>query len=118
MAHASVRAAGHLELYLIALRTLMTDLSDRQVRMQVWIVDACRTNPFRVGGKPFGGSAGGLEHSDQRPNSLVWYSANYGQIALDLLPSDPKGVKNGSPYMRAWISMFDEWKHRSIRDFA
>ncbi|RKT14291.1 caspase domain-containing protein [Paraburkholderia sp. RAU2J] len=103
--------------HLIPFHELMKALEDRQVSMQLWIIDACRTNPFARGGRPFGGP-GGLTGDIDEPNRFVLYSANYGQIALDRLPSDPKGSTLGSPFSRLFVSLFDGWKGRSIRDFA
>lgn len=103
--------------HLIAFHNLMQELHDVQVNMQLWVIDACRTNPFAAGGRPFGGD-GGLTANVEEPNRFVLYSANYAQIALDRLPSDPPDAKLGSPFSRLFVSMFDAWKGRNVRDFA
>lgn len=102
---------------LIAFRDLMQSLEDREVEMQVWIIDACRSNPFVRGGKPILKS-GGLTGEFAASNRFILYSANYGQIALDRLPTDPPKQTLGSPFSRLLVSLFDTWKGRSIREFA
>lgn len=102
---------------LVAFRDLMQSLEDREVEMQVWIIDACRSNPFVRGGKPIV-RIGGLTGEFAASNRFILYSANYGQIALDRLPKDPPKETLGSPFSRLFVSLFDTWKGRSIRDFS
>ncbi|WDH20646.1 caspase family protein [Pseudomonas chlororaphis] len=101
---------------LVSFHDLMDSLEEVGVGMQVWIIDACRTNPF-VQGKPIAGP-GGLTGDIDRPQRFILYSANYGQIALDKLNSDPKDRPVGSPFSRVLVRLFDTWKDRSLRDFA
>lgn len=102
---------------LVPFRDLMSSMEDREVEMQVWIIDACRSNPFVKGGKPILKS-GGLTGDVAASNRFILYSANYGQIALDRLQSDPPKQTLGSPFSRLFVSLFDTWKGRSIRDFS
>lgn len=101
---------------LVSFHDLMDSLEEVGVGMQVWIIDACRTDPFTQG-KPIGGP-GGLTGDIDRPKRFILYSANYGQIALDKLSSDPKDGSIGSPFSRVLVGLFDKWKDRSLRDFA
>jgi hypothetical protein len=102
---------------LISFRDLMQSMEDRAVGMQVWIIDACRSDPFQPASRPMLGS-GGLTGDISQNNRFVVFSANYGQVALDRLPTDPPDKALGSPFSRILVSMFDEWKSRSIRDLA
>ena len=74
---------------LISLRALVTDLEDRQLMIQVWIVDACRENPFINAGKAIG-AKGGLHKIEPEIGSFIFLSAGYNQIAKDRLPEDSR----------------------------
>lgn len=79
----------------IRFNDLMNDLSDRRVRVALFILDACRDNPFRDGiGRSVGG-ARGLARVEPAEGSFVMYSAGAGEQALDRLPgadSNPNSV--------------------------
>jgi uncharacterized caspase-like protein len=70
----------------IRFNELMDDLSGRKVRVALFIVDACRDNPFRDGtGRSVGGTRG-LVRVEPAKGSFVMYSAGAGEQALDRLP--------------------------------
>lgn len=105
---------------LIAIKPIMQELEDHEAAMQVWVLDACRNNPFAGGTKSFGES-GGLAQFNDRQNSYVIFAAKYGQTARDTLPSDPPSPPNpppGSPFTRVFVSMFDTYKGQDINAFA
>ena len=102
---------------LIAMRPVMEQIEDREPAMQVWILDACRDNPYIAGGKPFG-ERGGLRDFGNRTNSYVFFATKYGQVARDTLPQDDLNAQLGSPFSRVFAKMFDSWKGRPINLFA
>lgn len=101
---------------LISLNKMMMDLADRNVAIQVWIVDACRVNPYVLPGRSFL-STSGLRPEVFFANQFVFYSANYGQVAADRLPQD-EGKALGSPFARILLEQFDSGKELSIADYA
>jgi Caspase domain len=70
-----------LKTILIALQTMMSDLSERNIRASVWVLDACRDNPFVTATKSIGGSKG-LGQIDGLGPMFIFYAANYRQTAL------------------------------------
>ena len=85
----------------IRFNSLMDDLRDKKVRVALFIVDACRDNPFRDGrGRSVGGTRG-LARVEPAKGSFVMYSAGAGERALDRL-SDADGDPN-SLYTRALL---------------
>jgi hypothetical protein len=104
--------------YLIPFQSLFIDLENYQVSIQVWIIDACRENPFSVSGKSVGAPGGLSQIPTLTKNSLfVFLSANYNQIARDRLPTDGPN-DHGSPYTRTFVGMFDEWANKPINQFG
>ena len=85
----------------IRFNDLMDDLRERKVRVALFIVDACRDNPFRDGrGRAVGGTRG-LARVEPAKGSFVMYSAGAGERALDRL-SDADGDPN-SLYTRTLL---------------
>ena len=72
----------------LALATLLDDLEERKPGVSLVILDACRNNPFAVSGRSLGGTRG-LVRVDERPGTLILYSAGAGQTALDKVPGRP-----------------------------
>lgn len=74
----------------ISLAALMQRISDSKAATKVFIIDACRDNPFASTGTRGLGSARGLAPTTPATGSFVLYSAGQGQTALDRLgPADP-----------------------------
>jgi hypothetical protein len=70
----------------IALGDLMGRIADTGVGVRIFIIDACRDNPFAATGTRGVGRARGLNISEPLPGgSFVFYSAGMGQQALDNL---------------------------------
>ena len=77
---------------------IITDLQDRGARAMVFILDACRDNPFKTGTTRTLGGARGLAQGTPPEGVLVLYSAGVGQSALDRMSnndSDPNSVSRG-----------------------
>jgi hypothetical protein len=85
----------------ISLTDLMQRISDTKAATKVFIIDACRDNPFSAGGKRGLGSSRGLAGTTPTTGSFVLYSAGQGQTALDGLgATDPEPT---SVYTRVLI---------------
>jgi formylglycine-generating enzyme required for sulfatase activity len=67
--------------------------ADRRPAFTLAIIDACRDNPFPSLGKNIGGR--GLTGVAGANGQMVVYAAGEGQKALDRLPTDPPGMRNG-----------------------
>ena len=77
---------------------IITDLQDRGARAMVFILDACRDNPFKTGTTRTLGGARGLAQGTPPEGVLVLYSAGVGQSALDRMSDndfDPNSVSRG-----------------------
>jgi len=104
--------------YLIPLDKLVKDLEEHQVAIQVWLIDACRENPFEGNGKRIG-SVGGMAklNTEARNSEFLFFSAGFGQIARDSLPNDGPN-DHGSPYIRTFVKMFDDYSTKLIQSFG
>jgi hypothetical protein len=103
---------------LIALRDLTEMLADRRPAVQVWIVDACRVNPFSKSGKPFTQNGGLSREAYLNETAAAFlFSAGYGQVAQDRLRTDPPDHKMGSPFVRTFEGLFSEFKSKSLHLF-
>jgi hypothetical protein len=74
---------------------IITDLQDRGARASVFVLDACRDNPFKTGTTRSLGGARGLAQGTPPEGVFVLYSAGVGQAALDRMSdsdSDPNSV--------------------------
>jgi hypothetical protein len=114
---ADVTSSYALAQNLISLRPLMAEIEDHDPAIQVWIIDACRENPYAAQGRGFA-TQGGLAKLPDQTNSFVFFAANYGQVARDSLPNDPPGQHLGSPFSRTFAALFDQGKNADIDEFA
>lgn len=74
----------------IDLSRLMERVSESGAAIRVFVIDACRDNPFERAGLRGIGAAGGLAPVHPSRGSFILYSAGYAQTALDRLgPDDP-----------------------------
>jgi hypothetical protein len=79
----------------LALHELQADLKEHKPRFSLWIVDACRENPFESIGTRTVGSERGLAPAEPPQGSFIIYSAGFGEEALDGLNDtdvDPNSV--------------------------
>ena len=79
----------------IATDKVISDLQDRGARATVFVLDACRDNPFQVAGTRSLGGARGLAQGAPPEGVFVLYSAGVGQSALDRMSNtdpDPNSV--------------------------
>ncbi|RYE08031.1 MAG: hypothetical protein EOP22_15300 [Hyphomicrobiales bacterium] len=73
----------------IDLSALMARVADSGAAARIFVIDACRDNPFARRGVRGLGSVGGLGPVAGPPRgSFILYSAGYGQTALDRLGPD------------------------------
>ena len=74
---------------------IISDLQDRGARATVFVLDACRDNPFKTGATRSLGGARGLAQGTPPEGVFVLYSAGVGQSALDRMSdsdADPNSV--------------------------
>ena len=99
-----VPAAGDTDFLLneaIGLSDLMLRIAGSGAATQIFIIDACRDNPFAQAGTRGLGGTRGLAVVPPTKGSFVLYSAGKGQTALDTLgPQDPEAT---SVYTRVLI---------------
>lgn len=103
--------------HLLGFRDFMVQIEDRSPAVHIWIIDACRENPYAGTTRDFVQKPG-LGRPDTIPNTFVLFSANYGQLAKDRLDDEEPGNNLGSPFSRSMISLFDAWKDKSISEYA
>jgi hypothetical protein len=101
---------------LISFPSLLGDLNKKPLNGIVWILDACRDNPFATGGKSLGGSAG-LANMEGPAGTFIFYSAGYGQTALDHLATDPPTEQN-SIYTRTLLKLLPVHPNDPINSLA
>ena len=87
----------------IRFNELLEDLHEKKVRVALFIVDACRDNPFRDSrGRVYLGGSRGLKRVGEKvKGSFILYSAGYGERALDRLSDADK--EPTSPYARTLL---------------
>ncbi len=77
----------------IGLRRLIDDISRTGARTRIFVVDACRDNPFEQAGVRSVGATRGLARVEAPAGTFILYSAGYRQTALDRLgPNDSAGT--------------------------
>ncbi|MCP5081004.1 MAG: caspase family protein [Alphaproteobacteria bacterium] len=72
----------------IGLRRLISQFKQTGARARVFIIDACRDNPFEQSGVRSVGSTRGLTRIVAPAGNFIMYSAGYRQLALDKLGPD------------------------------
>lgn len=71
----------------LSLQTVISAVQGSGVRVSVFIIDACRDNPFPKGTRSIGGTRG-LAPAQETEGTFVMFSAGAGQTALDRLPGE------------------------------
>ncbi len=69
----------------ISLGDLMQRVASSGAATRIFVIDACRDNPFAAGGGRGAGTARGLTRVDAPAGTFILYSAGYQQSALDRL---------------------------------
>jgi uncharacterized caspase-like protein len=72
----------------VPLNRVLEDLTKRNTRFSLAIIDACRTNPFKEAGRAIGER--GLAPVAPATGQMIMYSAGTGQAALDVLGDGDK----------------------------
>jgi hypothetical protein len=86
----------------IRLLTLIDTLGEKGAGARILIIDACRDNPFAVGGKRSIGGTRGLANVATAKGTFIMYSAGAGQAALDRLGD--ADTETTSVYTRVLLS--------------
>ncbi len=69
----------------VSLSLLLETLEQRQARVNIVVLDACRNNPFKPDGTRSLGGTRGLARLDPPQGTVVIYAASAGETALDNL---------------------------------
>ena len=85
---ADAGGAGFIEAESVALDDILERLRERDARLNIVVLDACRNNPFANGRTRGLGSRGGLARISAPQGTFVMYSADIGETALDRLGDD------------------------------
>jgi Caspase domain len=101
---------------LISFPSLLEDLNKKPLNGIVWILDACRDNPFKTAGKSLGGT-NGLVNMEGPAGTFIFYSAGFGQTALDYLPNESTTGKN-SVYTRTLLNLLPVHSHDPVTTLA
>lgn len=72
----------------ISMSALIDRIAGSGADTRVFVVDACRDNPFAQAGVRSVGNTRGLARVDATEGTFILYSAGYGQLALDRLGPD------------------------------
>jgi formylglycine-generating enzyme required for sulfatase activity len=91
----------------IRVASLMERLGEQNPQVAIWIIDACRDNPYAGGrGTRSIGSTRGLKREEPPKGTLVMMSAGTGQSALDAL--SPNDNNPNSVYTRTLLPLLKE----------
>ncbi len=90
----------------IGLRRLISQFNSTGARARVFVIDACRDNPFEQSGVRSVGSSRGLARVEAPAGNFIMYSAGYRQLALDKL--GPEDNAETSVYTRVLLSKLDQ----------
>ncbi|NNF79602.1 MAG: hypothetical protein HKN05_16385 [Rhizobiales bacterium] len=90
----------------IGLRRLISQFNSTGARARVFVIDACRDNPFEQSDVRSIGSARGLARVEAPAGNFIMYSAGYRQLALDKL--GPEDTAETSVYTRVLLSKLDQ----------
>ncbi len=90
----------------IGLRRLISQLTSTGARARVFVIDACRDNPFEQSGVRSIGSSRGLARVEAPAGNFIMYSAGYRQRALDSL--GPDDTAETSVYTRVLLDKLDK----------
>lgn len=90
----------------IDLHDLMQRVAESGAAVRIFVVDACRNNPFARKGVRGLGEAGGLAMSAPPAGSFVLYSAGFRQTALDRL--GPEDASPTSVYTRVLLERLSQ----------
>lgn len=90
----------------IGLRRLIDQIASTGARTRVFVVDACRDNPFEQSGVRSVGSSRGLARIEAPSGTFIMYSAGYRQTALDKLGATD--TEPTSVYTRVLLSKLDK----------
>jgi hypothetical protein len=93
--------AGLVKSEALAMSGLIQQISEKGARVRIFIIDACRDNPFAKPGSRSVGSSRGLARVDAPAGTFIMYSAGYKQQALDTL--GPRDATSESVYTRVLL---------------
>ena len=99
----------------ISMSSLIERIAEGGARTRVFVIDACRDNPFQQAGVRAVGTTRGLARVEAPAGTFIMYSAGYRQLALDRLGEDDS--QPTSVYTRTLLEHLGE-PGRAIDDVA
>jgi hypothetical protein len=90
----------------VSLSLLLETLEERQARVNIVMLDACRNNPFKQDGTRSLGGTRGLARLDPPQGTVVIYAASAGETALDNLGAGDTSA-NGL-FTRSLLKLIDQ----------
>ena len=87
---------------LMSLSQMMKEVTDKGVNESIWILDACRDDPFARLTKGLD-TPGGLNANLDQGGVFIFYAAGINETALDRLPTDASGAKVNSVFTRVLL---------------
>ena len=103
---------------LISIEKLTDDLTDRHARASIWILDACRDNPFKVtqaGTTKAIGASAGLVIASAPTGTFVFYAAGLRETAL---PRQKGELSKNSLYTRFFLETLDKMPDSPVNEIA
>ena len=89
---------------------LAENVVDRGADLRIFVLDACRNNPFSTRGTRAIGMSRGLGRIQSTSGEFVIYAAAPGEVAFDSLPKDTAESAN-SVFTRAFIKHFQPGRY-------
>lgn len=90
----------------ISLSLLLETLEQRQARVNIVLLDACRNNPFKSDGTRSLGGTRGLARLDPPQGTVVVYAASAGETALDNLGAGD--TSSNGLFTRSLLQLIDQ----------
>ncbi|MGJ4927908.1 caspase family protein [Bradyrhizobium sp. HKCCYLRH3095] len=102
----------------LVLRDMVSELHERTPRSTIFVIDACRTNPYstKLRGPIKDGGLGREVIERYSGYTLLFFSADFNQAAADSLPG--KGAAAGSPFAHVFYDLYPVGKTRPIFAFT
>ncbi|SFL50894.1 Caspase domain-containing protein [Bradyrhizobium sp. NFR13] len=98
----------------ILLRNLVEEVQEKTPQLAVFLIDACRTNPYKGAVKGPATDAGLAREVLQPYNgyTVIFFSADFNQPAFDSIPG--KSPSGGSPFSHAFSQLYPQAKAQPL----
>ncbi|OWV98764.1 caspase family protein [Rhizobium sp. R693] len=79
---------------LLSVTNMMKELNNTSAKLTIWILDACRDNPFQDKGVKSIVQSGGMDNKAEYESTFVFYATRKGYASKDTLDGDPPNTMN------------------------